>query len=319
MPKPTKKPRTRATKSQKTRTTETTVKQTMPGYVDFTKAVLKTLVNNRGLFLKLALLGWTALLLITGVTQFTYYAGLTQSTNDVAGNMPAGPYRTVIEVIALSASIVSGTASSLLSEAQQIFTWLLYLMVWLVVVWLLRHRLSGSTVTLRDGLYSAMSPLISTCLVILAGLVQLIPFALVVALIGAVASSGAVGGVLWSLIGMVLVIAAAAATLYWLVGTIFAAVIVTLPGTYPWASLRSARQVITGYRKRIILRLLWLCLVLFVLTAAVIVPVVLLDALTGYHISPLVTLVSAFVSISAFMYGSSYVYLLYRGVIDERG
>ena len=110
-----------------------------------------------------------------------------------------------------------------------------------------------------------------------------------------------------------------ALTFYWLAGTVFAAVIVTLPGTYPWAALRSARQVIAGYRRGVVLRLLWLGFVVSFVMFIVLFPIVLLDAFTGYRLSGFVVVASQLLGVALFIYSAAYVYLLYRGVIDERG
>lgn len=275
--------------------------------------------DNRAVFGRLILLAAVVSLLLTGLTVYTYYTGLTQATDEVAGQLPAGVFRTFVEVGALAISVVSGAASSSLTEAQQIFTALFYLLLWLVTVWLLRHLLSGNTVKLRDGLYNAAAPLISTCLVALAAVAQVLPFALIVALVAAVSSTGVAGGFLWLIFGVAVVALFAALTLYWLAGTVFAGVIVTLPGTYPWAALRSARQVVAGYRRDVVLRLLWLGLVASVVMFLAVAPVVLLDVVTGYRLSAFVVLASQLVGAALFVYGSAYVYMLYRGVIDERG
>ena len=274
--------------------------------------------DNRAVFGRLVTLATIVSLLLTGVTTYTYYTGLTQATDEVAGQLSAGVFRTFVEVGALTISVTSGAASSSLTEAQQVFVTLFYLLLWLVTVWLLRHLLSGNAVKLRDGLYNAAAPLISTCLVALAAAVQVLPFALIVGLIAAISSTGAASGFLWLILGVAVVALFAALTLYWLAGTVFAGVIVTLPGTYPWAALRSARQVVAGYRRDVVLRLLWLGLLVSVAMFVAVVPVVLLDVASGYRLSLFVVLTSQLVGAALFVYGSAYVYMLYRGVIDER-
>lgn len=276
------------------------------------------LSTHRAVFVRLVLLAWVASLLTTGTSQYSYYSGLTQSTDEVAGQLATGAFRTLVEVVALSISTLTGSANSTMSEAQQMIIWSIYLLLWLVVVWVMRHVLSGTAVTLRDGLYNAAAPLVSTYVVILFGLIQLLPFALVVALVTAVSSLGIFSGVAGVLLGAALVGGVAAVTLYWLASTVFAAVVVTLPGAYPWASIRSARQVIAGRRGSVILRLLWLGVVTLAALIAAVVPVILLDSLTGYRIPGLVVLVSQLAGMASFIFGSAYIYLLYRGVIDER-
>lgn len=293
-------------------------KVSLPGYVRFTKDTFLTLVQNRQVFLRLVLLGWVISLLIVGTSQLSYYSDLSQSTEEVTGQLTGGAYKTAIEVGALFISVTSGAGNSTLTESQQIFVAAIYLFLWLLVVWLLRHVLSGNTVNVRDALYNAASPIVSTMLVLLVALIQLLPFALAVALFAAVISSGVLSGALWVLLGSLIVLLFGALSFYWLAGTLFAAIVVTIPGTYPWAALRSARQLIAGHRGKVLLRLLWLGLVLIVATLVTMLPVIFFDALIGYKASLFVTLVFQFVNIALFVYGAAYVYLLYRGVIDER-
>ncbi len=316
MPKASKKTPAKASKQPKVMAAKS--RAVLPGSVGFSKKVFSILRQNRAVFLRLTVLVAVASLLLSGVTAYSYYAGLTQATDEVAGQLPTGGFRTGVETAALTVSVVSGAASSNLTEAQQIFIGILYLLTWLITVWLLRHLMSTKTVRLRDGLYNAAAPLVSTCLVVLAGVIQLLPFALIVALIASVGSTGALHGLFWGLIGLILIVVFASLSLYWLSSTVFAAVIVTLPGTYPWAALRSARQVINGYRRDVIVRLVWLGLIVLVAMFAIVTPVVLLDALTGYRLSLVVILVTQFASVMLSVYASAYVYLLYREVIDER-
>lgn len=296
-----------------------TKKVVLPGYIRFSRDVFSRLAGHRAVISRLILLALAVSLLLTGLSHYVYYDDLTHSTEEVAGQIPAGAYRTLVEVGALAASIISGAVGGTMTETQNMFVGLLYLLLWLVTVWLLRHLLSGNAVGVRDGLYSAAAPLVSTCVVVFAGIIQLLPVALTVLLVATIASTGTLSGIVWVVLGVVSIILFAALSLYWLSSTAFAAVIVTLPGTYPLAALRSARQVISGYRVRVILRLLWLGFLALVAMLAAVSLVVLLDAVTGYRISILVLLVSQLVNIAVFVYSCAYIYLLYRGVIDERG
>ena len=294
-------------------------KVALPGVFTFSKTVFETLNTYQSLFLRYTAFLLVGSLLLSGFATYAYYVGLTQATDEVAGSLPFGAFRNVVETVALTVSVVSGSASTTFTEAQHIFLGILYLVAWLMALWLLRHLLSGNSVRLRDGIYNAASPLISSCLVVLAGIVQLLPLALVVSLVATIASTGAVNGLLWVLLGIAVVVLFTALTLYWLAGTAFAAVIVTLPGTYPWAALRSARQVIAGYRRPVIFRLIWLGVLVAVAMFVLVAPVVLIDSLTGYKLSALVVFAYYLAGAVVFLYASAYVYLLYRGVIDERG
>lgn len=290
----------------------------LPGYWELVRGAFTLLDSNRAVFVRLAVLAWATLLLLTGLSHYAYYTGLVASTDEVAGQLPPGLFRSFVEVVALTASLISGGAATTFTETQQVFVGLVYLLLWLITVWLVRHIVSDTRVNLRDGLYAAAGPLVPTFLLVLFLLLQLLPFALLVSVIVTVATTGAVQGVLWTLLGAMLMLLGAAATLYWIIGAVLALVVVALPGTYPVAALRLASRVVSGYRGQLILRVLGLLLLVGVVTLVASLVLVSLDALTGYHLSVLVILVTQFISVGLFLYSSTYMYLLYREVIDGR-
>ena len=55
------------------------------------------------------------------------------------------------------------------------FLYILFLIIWLSTIFILRHRLAGHKIKLRDALYNAMTPLVSTFLVFIVALIQCIP------------------------------------------------------------------------------------------------------------------------------------------------
>lgn len=311
MPKPVKKKKKSAQKR-----VVAPVSTPFPGYWAFTKQVYTQLEQSKKLFLRLVGLLTAVVVVLTVSSQQVVYLEQAIGVQSVSSEVASGIYAKLLEVGVLLVTLISGTLTANLSESQQFILSFVYLLAWLVVVWLLRHILSGKQVSARDGLYSAGAPLISTVLIVLVAAAQLIPLAILVALLSAIAATGAVSGVLIAL-GVVLVLVMAVATLYWLVGTLFAAVIVTIQGTYPFAALRSARGIVAGYRAMILRRLLWLGLVNMAAYSVVIIPILFLDALTGYALSWVTVAVSIVLNLGLFIYSATYLYLLYRKVIDE--
>jgi len=288
----------------------------LPGYIAFSRSVLGQLLTHRGIFGRLLLLAVGVLVFIAGVNSYGVYSDLSQTTEDVSGQLSGGFFKTLVEVIALYLSVITGSLNGSVSEAQQIYIGLTYLMLWLVVVWLLRQQLVGSSVKLRDALYSAAAPLLTTVLVLLFGVLQLLPFALLVALIAALSGASILTGI-FAIIGALISIAVFVLTLYWLSATLFALNVATIPGTYPVVALRTAKELIAGYRMLVLRRVLWLGLVVLV-ASLVLVPFILFDALLGYALTlPVVLLITVW-AVAMFIYSSSYLYLLYRGIIDER-
>ena len=67
-----------------------------------------------------------------------------------------------------------------LTETTAVFAVLIFLMIWLVVIFLVRHLMAGHKVTLRDGLYNAMTPLMSSLVVFVVIVIECVPIFLVI-------------------------------------------------------------------------------------------------------------------------------------------
>jgi hypothetical protein len=111
-------------------------------------------------------------------------------------------------------------------------------------------------------------------------------------------------------------------SLYWVTSTMIALVVVTLPGMYPMRAIKTAGDLVIGRRLRILLRLLWMLLGLAVFWIIVMIPIILFDtwikslwpAIENVPTIPIVLLAMSSISV---VWVSSYVYLLYRKVVDD--
>jgi hypothetical protein len=182
--------------------------------------------------------------------------------------------------------------------------------------------LAGSKVRLRDGLYASGSPILSTFLVALMIGVQLIPIMLAAIGYGAAQASGLLNGGVEAMLFWVAAGLLAVLSLYWVTSTIIALVVVTLPGMYPWQAIRTAGDLVVGRRTRILLRLLWMLFVTLLAWALIVIPLILLDnwlasvwpVVGGLAIIPIVVLT---MSSATVVWLASYVYILYRKVVED--
>ena len=294
----------------------------LPGYFAFTKYVWRTLWAHRKIFILLALVYAVLTALMVGIASQDTYSTLKDTLNATSGDFLAGAWGEVGKAGLLFVSALTSRFSQTLSEVQQVYAVLITLLAWLTSVWLLRNILAGHKVKLRDGLYSAGSPILATFIVALLLMVQLLPIAL--ALIGYVAASASgllAGGVeamlFWFAAGLLAVL-----SLYWVTSTFFALVIVTLPGMYPFQAIKTAGELVIGRRLRILLRLLWMAAGILIIWGLIMIPMILFDtwlkniwpAINWVPIIPILLL-----AISAFtiVWASSYIYLLYRKVVAD--
>ncbi len=294
----------------------------LPGYWAFTSYVRKTLWKNRKVFISLTLAYILLTLVMVGVGSQETYSSLNDVLVASSGDIFKGFWGEIGKSSLLFASVITGVSSGDLSEAQQIYGGLILLLTWLTTIWLLRNILAGRKVNLRDGIYSAGSPIVSTFLVLILILMQMIPIALALVGYGAALSTGLLDGgveamLFWIAAGLLAVL-----SLYWVTGTIFAMVIVTLPGMYPMKAIRAAGDLVVGRRVRILFRLLWMIFGICVIWALVMIPIITFDSYIkniwlDIEWLPIVPIAILFMSSISIVWMSSYIYLFYRKVVAD--
>lgn len=292
----------------------------LPGYWSFTSQVWKMLWRNRRLFGLLIFMYAFITLLVGGVTNQGTYQQINDLLNQSFGEVIKGAWGSVGQagLLLFSAFLSPGT----ITPQQQMYLTISGVMVWLITVWLLRELVAGRRPKLRDGIYSAGSPIIATLLVCLVAVIQLIPLGLIALAYTGVTVTGVLSEglgmmFLWLLIGLV-----ASLVLYWMTSTFIALVIVTLPGMYPMRAVQIAGDIVTGRRLRVLYRVLWMVLMLLLGWVAVMIPAILLDmgvkhlwpALTD---APFVPIMASLMSAASVVWASTYIYLLYRRIVDN--
>lgn len=295
----------------------------LPGNISFTKEVTVTVWKYKKIFLLLALIYAVLYAALVGLQSQETYTTISNTLKETSSEIFGGDLSAIGQAGILFLSLASSGATTETTESQQIFSVFIFLMIWLTTVWLLRNLLAGHRVKLRDGLYSSGAPLFSMIIIVLFIAVQLIPAAVAAIGYSAALASGLIDGggapamLFW--IGAALL---AILSLFWITSSLFAMVIVTLPGMYPYRAIRSAGDIVLGRRIKILLRWLWMVLIIVVAWVVVIIPVILLDmgikslwpAVQWLPIVPVFLLIMASLTVIWF---SAYVYLLYRKVVDN--
>ena len=153
-------------------------------------------------------------------------------------------------------------------------------------------------------------------------ILQLVPIGIAVIGYSAANSAGLLNGGVEAMLFWVAASFLAITSLYWITSTFFALIIVTLPGMYPGKALRTASDMVASRRLRILLRILWMLGVIIIAGAVIIIPTILID--TGLtNIWPVITKVPVvpvilmLFGVLTFIWSASYIYLLYRKVVDD--
>jgi hypothetical protein len=282
----------------------------LPGYIGLTRTVFGLLGRDWKLFGGFFGLSAVASLVLLGIASQSNYSTV------VSGLKAADPV-VWTRTLAIFGAALSGSLNPTASANSGLIASLLVVLGWLVMVWLLRHRVGGKKVSLRDGLYQAGAPLISTILVTLVGLVQCIPLVLVAVGYNAAVSTGLTSNGIEAMLFYGAATLMVLLSLYWLTSTFIALIVVTLPGVHPFAALKASGDLVIGRRFRLILRLLWLGLVMLVVWAVVLIPAIMLSDVINLAWLPIVPLSVLLLSNATLVIASTYIYLLYRRLVDD--
>lgn len=291
------------------------------GYWSFTNTVRVMLWRNKGLFGGIALTYFALAFAFNSFGQQEAYQNLNNVLNEAGGDLFEGQWGAVTGAgLLLLTSVTTGLTPDA-SSAQTVLGILTVFLAWLATVWALRNVMAGRKVRVRDALYNSGSPIISTILVSLMLIVQLLPLSIALLVYNAALSSEFITGV-EAMLAWVAVALLGVVSLYWMVGTFIALVVVTLPGMYPWQAIQTAGDLVIGRRLRVVLRVLWMVAVIIVSWVLIVIPVILFDqwikgvwpAIGWVPIVPSMILAMSSLTI---VFMAAYIYMLYRKVVDD--
>jgi len=214
----------------------------------------------------------------------------------------------------LFGAALSGNLMAPSSDTQQFLSAFMTLFFWLALVWAARMLMAGKDITLRDALYNSGAPIIPTLTTLAVVALQLIPAAVGVFGYTTVANNWANSGVesmMFAIAAVLLILL----SLYLVVSSLIALVIVSLPGAYPWQALREARAFVMGRRWSIVLRILLLILAALAAWAVVLIPAFLLDNWLRFEWLPLIPIIVQLLVGLTLVYSSTYIYRLYRSLL----
>lgn len=296
---------------------------TIPGLASHTGSVFRTIFQNWRLFLPLIILTVLANILLVGLMSESTYQSMQKTIDDTNQKLTSGQLGKVGKAsLLLIGTITSGGLTNDISEVQRVFAIILFLIIWLVTIYILRHRLAGHRLNLRDSLYNALTPLISTFCVLAMVVVQCIPIMLVLITYSAAVATEFLNTPFYALVYFIFAATMSTLSIYWLSGSLLALVAVTAPGLYPMTAIYIANDLIIGHRIKFILRIFYLLFVMALLFIVVMLPIILLDLWLSHLYDwlanlPIVPFFILCLSAFAFVYISAYFYLLYRQMLSS--
>lgn len=276
------------------------------GSVQLTKKTAQMLWQNKKLIGGITLIyTLLSILLVRGLASTQNLSELKGTFNDVfqgqAGNFSVG--------LVLFTSLI-GSAGTTASAQGSVYQTLLLIIVGLATIWALRQRAAGKQVTVKDSFYKGLYPLVPFSLVLLVIGFQFIPLAIGNWLYSTVISNGiAVSGMektLWVLIFFLL----ALLSLYMICSSLFALFIVTLPDMTPMRALRSARQLVLHRRWMVLRKVLFLPLILLIASIVIMLPILIFA-------TAIAEWTFFFLSMAGWVICLTYMYTLYRELLNH--
>jgi len=278
----------------------------LPSVWAISKKSFDLIINNYKIFLGIALIyGLLTLVLVKGFSGGLNVSTLKTDLNQVfSGNFGALASGLGVFVVMI------GSAGSNSTAASSPYQLVIAIITSLAVIWSLRQVLANKKFRLRDTYYKSMYPLIPFILVLAVVSLQLIPLMIGSTIYGMVVSFGIAVSIIERIIWVLVFLGLAALTIYWLSSSLFALYIVTLPDMTPIKALRSAKELVTGYRWQVIRKVIALPVILLLVAIVVMLPIIVI-------LTPLAQWVFFLLTSLVLVAINTYMYLLYRELMNE--
>ena len=295
-------------------------KTEVPGMMYHIFATFKMIFRNWKLFLPLLIIAVVLDALLVGIMSESMYKQFQEVLDQTSLEVAGGEIGSVAKAgLLLVSTVTTGGLSGESSEASIVFGVLIFLVLWLVTIYLLRHRLAEHKVKLRDGLYNAMTPLISTFVVLAVAAIQCIPILALIIVGSAAVQTEFLATPFYALVFFIFAVAMILLSGYLLSSTLMALVAVSAPGLYPLKALNTASDLMMGRRVKFVLRLVALIIAMVIMWIVVMLPLILFDLwmkqfewTAGVPFVPIcLNVMTCFTAI----YATAYLYLYYRWML----
>lgn len=247
-------------------------------------------------------------------------ANVEQTNKDVAD----GKIGTVGKAGLTLLGIISTGGLTTMNDAQIVIAVLLFTIIWLVTIYLARHLLAGhQEIKMRDGFYSALSPLVSTLVVGLIIFLEAVPIMLTIIVFQVALTTDFLSTPFYALLFFMFAALMTTLSLYLLSSSFFAIIVVSAPGLYPLTAVRMAKNLIMGRRLRFLIRVFYLVIIVALLYLLLLMPAIILDGALKSQFTwfaeskiPFVAIIQLTITVFIFIYLSIYFYLFYRALLD---
>ena len=276
--------------------------------------------RNWKIFVPLLLIMVVAAIAFVGLMSENTYQEFQTIIDDTAKQNGADIGTFTKSGILLISTVFTGGLSASANAGAWLFVALLFLVIFLVTIFVLRHKMAGNKVGLRDAFYNSMSPLISAFVVLLVAAVQTIPIMLLVVAYSAAIETHFLDTPFYAILFLAFAALMILLSGYLLSSSIMALVAVTAPGLYPLDALKTASELMIGRRIKFILRMISLLITLAMMWAVVMMPLIMFDLLMKQFdwtaTIPFIPVCLVIMTCFSAIYISTYFYVYYRWMLN---
>ncbi len=297
-------------------------KTELPSLTAHAIRTFKIIFSNKRIFIPLILLVVISNIILVGLMSQETYDNFQTALEETNENVAHGQLGNLGKAgLMLIGTITTGGLTRGMTEVQQVFMVIILVITWLTTIYLTRHILAGHKIKMRDGLYNALTPLVSTFCVVGVLFLELIPIFIVVVTYSAALATDFLSTPFYALIYFIFAILLIILSAYLLSSSFLAMIAITAPGLYPMTAINTANDLIAGRRIRFIIRLLYLFFVLAICWIVIMMPIILIDTTLSANIEwisniPFVPLCLQIMTTFTIIYTAIYAYLFYRNLLD---
>jgi len=243
----------------------------LPGFFSLLRSSLQVVRENKALFVGIIFIySLLNIVFVAGLGSSLDFVQTKQHLSDLLGSNTTTVNTTLTLFVYLADS--TNAQAGDVAGAYQLF---LLLITSLAVIWAVREVMAGHKISAKDSFYRGIFPLVPFILVLLVMGLQMLPFAAGSAIYSIVVSGGLAINSLEKIVWLIFFILTALLSFYMILSSIFAVYIVTLPDMTPMKALRSARGLVVHRRWSIGLRIIALPILMAVIAMILLTPVVL--------------------------------------------
>lgn len=293
----------------------------VPGIMHHIFATFKMIFENWKLFLPLLIVTVVMAAVLIGImseSSYQQFQSVLDQTTEEVGTGNIGSFAKA--GLLLVSTITTGGLSGESNETKIVFVVLIFLIIWLVTIFIVRHRLAKHRIKFRDGLYNAMTPLISTFVVFAVAVIQCVPIFLLIIVYSAAVQTEFLATPFYALVFFIFAAVMLILSGYLLSSSLIALVAVSAPGLYPLKALHTASDLMMGRRIKFILRIVALFFAMIVVWVIVMLPLILFDlGMKNFEWTkeiPFVPICLTAMTCFTGIYITAYLYLYYRWMLN---